>query len=75
MGSKRFRLSAIEQLMFFREKLSEAAAKMAALEDLLRGLMSRWQIAPVGVLAHSDIAPDRKIDPGLHFDWQRLMHK
>ena len=49
--------------------------QMAALEDLLRGLMSRWQIAPVGVLAHSDIAPDRKIDPGLHFDWQRLMRQ
>ncbi len=33
--------------------------QMAALEDLLHGLMSRWQIAPVGVLAHSDTAPLR----------------
>jgi hypothetical protein len=29
IGSKRFRLSAIEQLMFLRENDSEAAAKMA----------------------------------------------
>ena len=29
MGSKRFRLSVIEQLMFFCEKDSEAAAKIA----------------------------------------------
>ena len=29
MGSKRFRLSAMEQLMFFWEKASEAAPKMA----------------------------------------------
>nr|WP_253944125.1 N-acetylmuramoyl-L-alanine amidase [Pseudogemmobacter hezensis] len=46
--------------------------QMAALEDLLRGVMQRWQIPPEGVLAHSDIAPDRKIDPGPRFDWQRL---
>lgn len=46
--------------------------QMAALEDLLRAIMARWNIAPAGVLAHSDIAPDRKIDPGPHFDWQRL---
>lgn len=46
--------------------------QMAALEQLLRGIMTRWNIAPAGVLAHSDIAPGRKIDPGLHFDWQRL---
>ncbi|WP_232831290.1 N-acetylmuramoyl-L-alanine amidase [Pseudogemmobacter bohemicus] len=46
--------------------------QMAALEHVLAGIMARWQIAPQGVLAHSDIAPDRKIDPGPHFDWQRL---
>ena len=46
--------------------------QMQALEDLLRGIMSRWNIAPEGVLAHSDIAPGRKIDPGLRFDWERL---
>ncbi len=46
--------------------------QMAALRDLLAALMARWGIGPGGVLAHSDIAPGRKIDPGLHFDWNRL---
>ena len=45
---------------------------MAALEDLLRGIMARWQIAPQGVIGHSDMAPLRKSDPGARFDWRRL---
>ncbi|MDB6455068.1 N-acetylmuramoyl-L-alanine amidase [Falsirhodobacter sp. 20TX0035] len=46
--------------------------QMRALEDLLRGIMDRWQIGPQGVIAHSDMAPDRKTDPGPRFDWRRL---
>jgi N-acetylmuramoyl-L-alanine amidase len=46
--------------------------QMAALEDLLRGIMARWSIPPAGVIAHSDMAPERKIDPGPRFDWRRL---
>ena len=46
--------------------------QMAALEDLLRGILSRWGIAPEGVIGHSDMAPGRKIDPGPRFDWRRL---
>ncbi|HQU69867.1 MAG TPA: N-acetylmuramoyl-L-alanine amidase [Albidovulum sp.] len=46
--------------------------QMAALERLLRGVMERWTIPPEGVIAHSDMAPDRKRDPGPRFDWQRL---
>ncbi|MBK5935185.1 N-acetylmuramoyl-L-alanine amidase [Rhodovulum imhoffii] len=49
-----------------------AAAQMTALELLLADLMARWAIPPEGVLAHSDIAPLRKIDPGPRFDWARL---
>jgi len=49
-----------------------AEPQMAALEELLLGIMSRWQIAPEGVIGHSDIAPDRKFDPGPRFDWRRL---
>lgn len=48
------------------------APQMDALVALLRGIMSRWQIGPEGVIGHSDMAPDRKIDPGPRFDWQRL---
>jgi len=43
-----------------------------ALEWLCPLIMARWSIPPLRVLAHSDIAPDRKEDPGELFDWQRL---
>lgn len=46
--------------------------QMAALEALLDGVMARWQIPPVRVVAHSDTAPGRKADPGPKFDWRRL---
>ncbi|MGO4852764.1 N-acetylmuramoyl-L-alanine amidase [Phaeovulum sp. W22_SRMD_FR3] len=46
--------------------------QMAALEDLLRGIMARWAIPPERVIGHSDMAPGRKIDPGPRFDWRRL---
>lgn len=49
-----------------------AAAQMAALETLLDGVLSRWNIPPKGVIAHADMAPERKIDPGPRFDWRRL---
>lgn len=46
--------------------------QMAALEMLLARLMKKWGIAPEKVIAHSDLAPSRKIDPGSKFDWRRL---
>jgi N-acetylmuramoyl-L-alanine amidase len=49
-----------------------SARQMIALETLLPGIMDRWSILPQGVIAHSDMAPGRKIDPGPRFDWQRL---
>lgn len=48
------------------------ARQMDALGDLLGRLMARWSIPPQGVIAHSDMAPLRKRDPGPRFDWQRL---
>ncbi|WP_343222895.1 N-acetylmuramoyl-L-alanine amidase [Paracoccus bogoriensis] len=47
-------------------------AQMRALETLLAAIMARWQIPPSGVIAHSDLAPERKIDPGPRFDWESL---
>ena len=49
-----------------------AAPLMDALETLLSEIMQRWAIQPERVIGHSDMAPGRKIDPGVRFDWQRL---
>lgn len=49
-----------------------AAPLMDALEALLPAIMDRWAIPSHRVIAHSDLAPGRKIDPGARFDWVRL---
>src|SRR5438874_9398008 len=46
--------------------------QMAAVEALCRDILSRHRIPPHRVVGHSDIAPDRKSDPGELFDWPRL---
>lgn len=46
--------------------------QMAALEGLMAQIMTRWQIVPERVIGHSDMAIDRKTDPGPRFDWRRL---
>ena len=48
------------------------ALQMAAVCELALGLLSRHVIPARNVVAHSDIAPDRKQDPGELFDWQGL---
>lgn len=35
-------------------------------------LMQKYHIPRENVLGHSDIAPDRKLDPGMFFDWKLL---
>ena len=39
---------------------------------LCADVILRHAILPSRVLAHSDVAPGRKIDPGEHFPWDRL---
>ncbi|MFZ2028723.1 MAG: N-acetylmuramoyl-L-alanine amidase [Vitreimonas sp.] len=39
---------------------------------LLSDILARRQLKPVQVVAHSDIAPERKQDPGEKFPWKRL---
>lgn len=46
--------------------------QMIALKGLLSDLVDRHGIAPDKILGHSDIAPERKIDPGEKFPWQNL---
>lgn len=47
-------------------------AQIAAVIALCRDIVARRAIAPERILAHSDIAPGRKVDPGERFPWARL---
>jgi N-acetylmuramoyl-L-alanine amidase len=47
-------------------------AQMQGVAALSRDIIQRHAIAPQRVLAHSDIAPGRKLDPGENFDWKWL---
>ncbi|WP_420393352.1 N-acetylmuramoyl-L-alanine amidase [Acuticoccus sp.] len=50
-------------------------AQLTALERLLDTVRSRWPIAARNVVAHSDVAPARKRDPGERFPWTRLAQR
>lgn len=47
-------------------------AQIEAVIALAGEIMDRHAIAPCDVLAHSDVAPGRKTDPGELFPWQQL---
>lgn len=46
--------------------------QMDALVQLLDFLTKTYHISPTDIVGHCDIAPDRKIDPGPHFNWNWL---
>ena len=46
--------------------------QIEAVIALCRDIIARYGIAPEGVLAHSDVSPGRKRDPGERFPWWRL---
>jgi len=48
------------------------AAQIAAVIALSRDIIARRPIPPEHVLAHSDVAPARKNDPGEKFPWRQL---
>lgn len=48
--------------------------QMEAVIALCQDIVQRHAIKAECVLAHSDVAPGRKIDPGEKFDWQLLHH-
>ncbi|VXA99117.1 N-acetylmuramoyl-L-alanine amidase AmiD [Pseudomonas sp. 8AS] len=47
-------------------------AQIDALIALLKDLVQRHQLPPDSIIGHSDIAPQRKVDPGPLFPWRRL---
>ena len=46
--------------------------QMEAVAALCLELIKRYRIKPLNILAHSDVAPGRKVDPGEKFDWAYL---
>ena len=50
-----------------------AEEQLNILLDLLEGILTRHtEVKATHIIGHSDIAPQRKIDPGPRFPWQRL---
>lgn len=47
-------------------------AQIVSVIELLADLRDRWTIEDRDIVGHSDIAPDRKDDPGELFPWKRL---
>ncbi|MGB6105951.1 MAG: N-acetylmuramoyl-L-alanine amidase [Pusillimonas sp.] len=46
--------------------------QMQVVAALLKDIIARHQIKPHHIVGHSDIAPQRKIDPGPLFPWKQL---
>jgi N-acetylmuramoyl-L-alanine amidase len=46
--------------------------QIAAVIELCQAILARWPIPQPRIVAHSDIAPARKEDPGELFPWKRL---
>lgn len=40
--------------------------------ELCKKLVTSYNIPKQNIIGHSDIAPNRKIDPGIYFDWKYL---
>ncbi len=49
-----------------------ADAQIDALIPLLARIVARYDVPRANVVAHSDVAPARKLDPGELFPWERL---
>jgi N-acetylmuramoyl-L-alanine amidase len=47
-------------------------AQIVTLLELLGGIRDRWTVPNARIVGHSDVAPDRKADPGELFPWKRL---
>jgi N-acetylmuramoyl-L-alanine amidase len=48
------------------------AVQMEAVKNLCLAILGRHTIPPCNIIGHSDVAPNRKQDPGELFDWKGL---
>lgn len=48
-------------------------AQYLSLQAITRLLMQHYPITPAQITGHSNIAPERKTDPGPSFDWARFL--
>ena len=48
------------------------AAQIESLIWLSKQIMKRHKILPHNVVGHSDVAPTRKVDPGVSFPWTEM---
>jgi N-acetylmuramoyl-L-alanine amidase len=46
--------------------------QVEAVIELISDIRSRWEVEDRDIVGHSDVAPDRKEDPGERFPWKRL---
>mgnify|MGYP001180198395 CR=1 FL=1 len=49
--------------------------QIISIKKLLTYLIKKYNVKQKNILGHSDIAPDRKKDPGEKFPWQKLANK
>ena len=49
-----------------------AEQQIVVLLALLADIQQRYGIPAANFIGHGDIAPGRKVDPGVHFPWRRL---
>ncbi|QDH74136.1 N-acetylmuramoyl-L-alanine amidase [Brevundimonas sp. M20] len=47
-------------------------AQIASVISLITDIRTRWTIPDARIIGHSDLAPERKQDPGERFPWKRL---
>ena len=52
-----------------------SSKQVKSILSLSKFLMKKYKIDPKNILGHSDIAPNRKKDPGEKFPWQYLAKK
>ena len=68
MGVERALKNQYRQAPYTEEQIKKIAI-------LVKYLSEKYEIAPENILGHSDVAPQRKLDPGPMFPWKELYDK